>query len=274
VPLVLGQTLDSARQELEGEGFAVDIDRRADQAPVDTVFRQVPRVAQKVDEGSTVTIFVSNGPSTTEVPDVLGLSEQDARKRMKRAGFRAVISREASTKVPEGSIIRSDPGPGVAVERGSRVTLIVSTGPRTVTVPDVVGQDQKEAASRLSEEGLNVVVRERSSGEQVDTVVGQTPSSGQQIDEGSTVTLFVSNGKLKEVPDVVGLDQAGAEADIRDAGFGVSVRTRDVEEPDRDGRVLSQTPPAGKERRKGDTVVITVGKLTTPPPAPQPGAPG
>jgi serine/threonine-protein kinase len=273
VPLVLGQTLDSARQELERDGFAVDIDRRSDQAPLDTVFRQVPRGGQEADEGSTVTLFVSNGPSTAEVPDVLGLGVQDARKRVKRAGFRPAVEREGSTKVLEGSVIRSDPGPGVAIERGSKVTLFVSTGPRAVTVPDVVGQDQKEAASRLSQEGLNVVVRERSSSEQVDTVVAQTPSGGQQINEGSTVTLFVSNGRLREVPDVVGLEQAEAEVEIRDAGFGASVRTKDVEEPDRDGRVLSQTPSGGKERRKGDTVVITVGKLTAPPP-PAPGETG
>jgi beta-lactam-binding protein with PASTA domain/tRNA A-37 threonylcarbamoyl transferase component Bud32 len=268
VPVVVGKQLDRARQELERGGFQVDIDRRADPAPRDTVFRQVPS-GGKADDGSTVTLFVSNGPSTAKVPDVLGLTEHDARKRVKRAGFRAAVEREGSTKVPEGTVIRSDPGSGVAIERDSKVTLFISTGPREVTVPDVVGQDQKDAASRLGKEGLNVVVRERASSEPVDTVVDQTPAGEQQVDEGSTVTLFVSNGKLEEVPDVVDLEQAEAEAEIRDAGFGVSVRTRSVDEPDSDGRVLSQTPSGGKQRRRGDTVAITVGEFTPPeaPPA-------
>jgi serine/threonine-protein kinase len=74
----------------------------------------------------------------------------------------------------------------------------------------------------------------------------------------------VSNGKLDEVPDVVGLGQAEAEADIRDAGFSPSVKIKQVTEPDQDGAVLSQTPPAGKEHRRGGTVVITVGQLTEP----------
>jgi beta-lactam-binding protein with PASTA domain/tRNA A-37 threonylcarbamoyl transferase component Bud32 len=263
VPIVVGKPLESARQELDAAGFQVDIDRRADPAPRDTVFRQVPSGGE-VDEGSTVTLFVSNGPSTAKVPDVLGLSEQDARERLKRARFRSSIEREGSTKVPEGTVIRSDPGPGTAIERDSKVTLFISTGPREVTVPDVVGQDQEDAASRLSKDGLNVVVRERASGEPVDTVVAQTPSAGQQVDEGSSVTLFVSNGRLDEVPDVVGLEQGEAEAEIRDAGFGVSVRTRSVDEPDGDGRVLSQTPSGGKQRRRGDTVVITIGEFTPP----------
>ena len=92
----------------------------------------------------------------------------------------------------------------------------------------------------------------------------QTPAAGQLVDEGSTVTLFVSNGRLSEVPDVVGQDQGEAEADLRSAGFRASVRTTPVDEPDEDGRVLSQTPAGGKERRSGATVVITVGTFTAP----------
>jgi eukaryotic-like serine/threonine-protein kinase len=267
VPVVVGKQLPAATAELQAAGFTVDIDRRADPSPRDTVFRQVPSSGE-ADKGSTVTLFVSNGPSTAQVPDVLGLSEIDARRRLRRAGFKPVVSREGSSKVAEGNVIRSDPGAGARIERESRVTIFVSSGPKEVTVPDVVGQDQDEATSRLREEGLGVIIREKASGEPADTVVDQTPGAGQQVDDGSTVTLYVSNGKLQEVPDVVGLTQADAEAEISDAGFRATVRTSPVTEPDGDGRVLSQTPPGGKQRNKGDTVVITVGQLATPTPSP------
>jgi beta-lactam-binding protein with PASTA domain/tRNA A-37 threonylcarbamoyl transferase component Bud32 len=271
VPIVVGKQLPAATAELQAAGFTVDIDRRPDATPEDTVFRQVPSSGE-ADKGSTVTLFVSNGPSTARVPDVLGLTEVDARRRIRRAGFKPVLSHEGSAKVPAGTVIRSDPSSGARIERGSRVTLFVSTGPKEVAVPDVVGQDQNDAASKLREEGLGVIIRERASGEPADTVVDQTPAAGQQVDEGSTVTLFVSNGRLREVPDVVGLTQSQAEGEISDAGFNPSVRTTPVEEPDADGRVVSQTPSGGKERRRGDTVVITVGQLTTPTtPAPAPG---
>ena len=98
--------------ELESAGFKVDIDRRSDLAPVDTVFRQVPSATAKVDEGSTVTLFVSNGPTTVKVPDVLGLTQQDARRRVRRSGLRPTLEQENSRKVPEGNVIRTDPGPG------------------------------------------------------------------------------------------------------------------------------------------------------------------
>jgi beta-lactam-binding protein with PASTA domain len=271
VPDVRFQTLDRARQELEGEGFKVDIERRSDPAPVDTVIGQAPRAGEEINEGSVVTLQVSNGPSTVKVPDVVGLSERDARRRVESRGLEAKLERESSTKVLEGAVIRSDPGPGIAIERGSRVTLFLSTGPEQVTVPDVVGQGQEDAVSRLGARGLNVLVRERASSEPVDTVLAQSPSAGQEVDEGSSVTLFVSNGRLEEVPDVVGLDQDEAEADLGDAGFRVSVRAREVEEPDREGRVLSQTPSGGREQRKGSTVVITVGALPAPEESPPPG---
>jgi eukaryotic-like serine/threonine-protein kinase len=277
VPVVLGQTLPSARSELDSAGFEVDIDRRADQSPVDTVFREVPTAGSKVDKGSTVTLFVSNGPTTVKVPDVLGLAEGDARRRVKRANLRPFTEHESSRRVPADNVIRSDPGPGTGIERGSRVTLFVSSGPKQVTVPDVEGQDQNDAVRRLRDVNLSVVVRERESSEPVDTVVEQTPAAGQLVGEGSTVTLFVSNGKVEKVPDGVGLAQADAEAELRSAGFRASVRTRSVSDPDEDETVLSQSPAGGKERRRGESVTITVGALTEPPaesPPASPGAPG
>jgi eukaryotic-like serine/threonine-protein kinase len=271
VPIVVGKQLQAATAELQAAGFTVDIDRRADPAPRDTVFRQVPSSGE-TDKGSTVTLFVSNGPSTARVPDVLGLTEVDARRRIRRAGFKPVLSREGSAKVPEGSVIRSDPGSGPRIERGSRVTLFVSTGPKEVTVPDLVGQDQDEAASRLREDGLGVIIRERASREPVDTVVDQSPAAGQHVDEGSTVTLFVSNGpSAARVPDVLGLTEVDARRRIRRAGFK-PVLSREGSAKVPEGRVIRSDPGSGARIERGSRVTLfvsTVGQLTPPttPPA-------
>jgi beta-lactam-binding protein with PASTA domain len=276
VPNVVGKQLSPARIELEQAGFEVDIDRRPDQSPFDTVFRQVPSATSKVDEGSTVTLFVSNGPSTVKVPDVLGLTEADAKRRVRRADLRPAVDQESSRRVPAGNVIRTDPGSGAAIERGSRVTLFVSSGAKQVAVPDVTGQDQTEAVASLRDRGLSVVVRERDSNQPVDTVVEQSPAASQLVDEGTTVTLYVSNGRLEEVPDVVGLSQGEAEAELRSAGFKSSVRTQAVDSPDRDGTVISQTPSGGRDRTRGASVTITVGEYTAPEPQPTepPAAPG
>jgi eukaryotic-like serine/threonine-protein kinase len=270
VPGVVGQTLDSARGELERAGLEVDVRRRADLAPANIVFDQAPNPGQKVDDGSSVAVFVSNGPGTVKVPDVVGLTEPDAKKRIRAAGLRTGIEQESSAEVAEGIVIRSDPSAGRPVDRRSRVTLVVSSGAQQVEVPDVTGQNQEDAVARLREEGLSAVVREKTSSEPVDTVVSQTPIGGQQVDQGSSVTIFVSNGKVKEVPDVKGLNQAEAEAEIGDAGFRPSVRTRQIDQPDEDGIVLSQSPSGGANRKEGATVTITVGQLVTPEPGASP----
>jgi len=261
VPPVVGQTLDQAQLRVERAGLDVEIKRRTDQAPRDFVFEQSPNPGQEVDEGSVVTLFVSNGPSTVRVPDVVGLAEADARRRLRRAELRADVDRESSTSVAEGTVIRTDPGAGRPAERDSAVTVFVSSGPEQVTVPSVVGETQEDAVARLREDGLSPIVRERSSSEPVDTVIEQTPEAGQEVDEGSSVTIFVSNGEVREVPDVTGLTESEAEAELDDAGFGVSVRTSETDQPDEDGTVLSQSPRGGVERREGATVTITVGEL-------------
>jgi serine/threonine-protein kinase len=270
VPGVVGQTLDSARVELARAGLEVDVRRRADRAPANIVFDQAPNPGQKVDDGSAVAVFVSNGPGTVKVPDVIGLTQTDARRRIRAANLRAEINQESSANVAEGVVIRSDPSAGRPVDRESAVTLVVSTGPEQVAVPDVTGENQEDAVARLRDKGLSAVVREKSSSEPPDTVVSQTPAGGQQVDQGSTVTIFISNGKVKQIPDVTGLSQAEAESEIGDAGFKTSVRTRQTDQPDQDGTVLSQSPSGGANRKEGATVTITVGVLATQPPGATP----
>jgi beta-lactam-binding protein with PASTA domain len=163
-------------------------------------------------------------------------------------------------------VIRSDPSAGRPVDRPSDVTLVVSSGPEQVDVPDVTGQDQEEAVATLRGKGLSAVVREKASSEPEGTVVSQSPVGGQRIDQGSSITIFVSNGKVKEVPDVTGLSQTDAESQIADAGFTPSARTKPTDQPDQDGSVLSQSPRGGVKRQQGSTVTITIGQLTTPAP--------
>jgi serine/threonine-protein kinase len=266
VPPVIGQTLEQASARVDRAGLDVEVKRRTDQAPRDFVFEQSPNPGQHVDKGSLVTLFVSNGPSTVRVPDVVGLDQADARRRLRRAHLRPQVERESSTKVAGGIVIRTDPGPGRPAERDSEVTLVVSSGPQQVTVPNLIGETQDDAFARLRDAGLSPAARERPSSEPVDTVIEQTPAGGQKVDEGSTVTLFVSNGQVREVPDVTGLQQSEAEAELDDAGFGANVRTRQTDQPDEDGIVLSQSPRGGVERREGATITITVGELAAAPP--------
>ena len=271
VPVVVGQTLDSARAKLDQAGLQVDIRRRADRAPRDIVFDQAPNAGSKVDDGSNVAVFVSNGPGTVKVPDVLGLTEADAKRRVQNGGMKPKVQRESSPKIPAGIVIRTDPSAGRPVDRQSEVTLFVSTGPQQVVVPDVTGQSQSDAVAALKQKGLYAVFQEKDSTEPQGTVISQSPGAGQKIGQGSNITLFVSNGKLKDVPDVTGLSQVDAETQLAGAGFKPTVRQRSTNQQSEDGLVLSQSPGGGAKRKEGSTVTVTIGKLattTTPSPTP------
>jgi len=271
VPVVVGQTLDSASAKLDQAGLQVDIRRRADRAPRDIVFDQAPNAGSKVDDGSTVAVFVSNGPGTVKVPDVLGLTEADAKRRVQNGGMKPKVQRESSPKIPAGIVIRTDPSAGRPVDRQSEVTLFVSTGPQQVVVPDVTGQSQSDAVAALKQKGLYAIFQEKDSTEPQGTVISQSPAAGQKIGQGSNITLFVSNGKLKDVPDVTGLSQVDAETQLAGAGFKPTVRQRSTNQQSEDGLVLSQSPGGGAKRKEGSTVTVTIGKLattTTPSPTP------
>jgi serine/threonine-protein kinase len=260
VPQVIGQTLDSARVEIGAKNLGVDVKRRADPAPADTVIDQVPGAGTKVDRDSTVTLIVSNGPTTVKMPDVVGLPLHDARARLKRAGLRVDVTREPSGSVNKGIVIRSDPGPDRLTERGSSVTVFVSTGPQQVTVPDLLGRDEQDAVAQLRDLHLSPEIREKSSDKPQGTVVDQTPTAGIAVAEGTTVTIFVSNANVAEVPDVTGLRQSTAEGRLGREGFDVSVRMTPTTDPAQDGLVISQSPAGGAKRSKGAVITITVGQ--------------
>ncbi len=264
VPSVIGQNVGTATTLLESEGLDVDLEPRPSEAPRDTVLEQDPLAGDRAEEGSTVILTVSSGPAIVQVPEVQGMSEADATEALEDVGLEVDPEFRFSDDVPERRAIGTEPGAGTEIAAGSTVTLLISRGSNRVEVPDLVGFDDQQALNALSEADLtgNVVTRddEAPAGE----VIAQSPAAGQEVDRGSQVTLFVSTGAIT-VPDVTGLVRRGAVNRLKRAGFTASVTEQQTEDPNQQGRVLNQFPPAGSRGQRGDTVAITVG---TAPPAP------
>lgn len=127
-------------------------------------------------------------------------------------------------------------------------------------VPDVVGQSVEDATQALKDAGFAVTV----SDEQVDSTVeagkvaSTDPAGGERINEGSAVTIYVSNGKGKSVPDVTGKSYDDAQDALEDEGFSV----KQAEKCSPDGKkdtVVSQDPGGGSTAAEGSTVTLTVG---------------
>jgi beta-lactam-binding protein with PASTA domain len=276
VPGVEGRAVASAPAVLEREGFEVEVRRVRDDALVDRVIDQDPAARARADEGSTVTLTVSDGPGIAAVPRVRGRRRAEAVRLLDRAGFRPRVRREYSSSVPRGRVISTDPREGLRLERNSSVIVVVSRGPERVEVPQVVGRTRDEAESILEAAGLVPVFQEQESADvREGEVIAQAPAAGTSVPKGERVTVTVSSGPpTVEVPDVVGLTEAEARAALDRAKLEVEVRRPRTENPDDDGVVLDQRPDPGEEREQGRTVVILVGRFAGPTEAEQRGEEG
>jgi serine/threonine-protein kinase len=266
VPRVVGKQLLQARAALEQRGFEVQESRVQSAQPLDQVIDQDPNASTEADKGSTVTLEVSTGPGTVRVPPVANLSEKQAVRALNREGLQVIVDLHSSETVREGVSIRTVPAEGEDVEKGTRVRLLVSSGPEQVAVPDVTGLSSESAQQQLRDAGLEPAVREDAS-EDVDEgdVISQSPAAGTSIKKNDTVTLTVSTGPERvRVPDVTGLSTRLATSQLRQAGLKAVPRERTVTDMAQDGLVLEQRPTGG-ELGRGDSVVLIVGKLAPPP---------
>jgi serine/threonine-protein kinase len=266
VPDVIGQNVDQASHSLDSKGFNVAIKAVPSGAPRDQVVEQDPiptdRGGGKAEDGSTVTLSVSSGPAIVAVPVVTGLSEADATKRLENAGFKVNVVQQFSKSVPRGGVIGTSPPPGTQLSTAQAVSLLVSRGANTVTVPDVVGLDDQAALAALSNAGLSGTEVQRDSTEPQGKVLSQSPAAGKQVGRGSQVTVFASTGAIT-VPDVTGQSRKAAVTALKKAGFTAAVTEENTTDPTQVGFVISEFPPGGSRGQRGDTVTISVG-VTAP----------
>ena len=272
VPNVVGASISVATQRLQSEGFEVQPVRDTSARPRNTVIGQDPGAGATAAAGSSVTITVSDGPAIGDVPDVVGMGRNDARQRLKDAGFKIEETRVTSDSVKPGVVAAQSLDGGSLAESGTAVRIDVSIGPERLPVPDVVGKTEDEARAAL--DAFRVVVQEKEDGKaDPGTVLAQKPAKGE-LRRGSTVILAVAiEPKKVAVPDVVGRSQNLATKTLSGAGFELVVEETTVDSPDQDGLVQKQSPTSGGDRvDRGSSVTITVGRFD-PALNPEPGTP-
>ena len=192
------------------------------------------------------------------VPNVEGIERELAVERIERAGLEAEVQEEASSDVEPNFVISQSPDAGARIAQGETVTIVVSTGPRLVQVPRVVGLTFEEAIEVLEDAGLDWrrvnVFSEREEG----IVASQNPRADQEVEEGTEVVIRVSQGTEQvAVPDVLDQTEESARQELQQAGFEVSVvEAADDDTPE--GLVSAQSPDPGIQADRGSTVQITI----------------
>ncbi len=266
---VRGFSVGDAQSTLQQEGFAVTLVHRFDNTVKDNVIDQSPKPGAKVREGSRITLVVSDGPPPIVIPNLVGMSTEDARAQAEKLGI-TIDTTQTIGGTPADTIASQDPAPGTKVDRNVIVHTVVNNGvpsgpPQSaagpnVDVPNVVGEDYDSAAQALTQAGIQFSLRYAVQSTQNGYVVSQTPAAGQApANSPVAITVSVSG----EVPDTNGMTRAEALKKLQAYGYSVS-RWDYTTSTGADGKVVGTDPQAGTDLAPGSAVKVTI--YGTPPP--------
>ena len=184
VPGVKGQEHDRAKQTLESAGLTVaeETEEFDKDIPAGQAIRTDPKEGSEVESGSEVTLVLSNA---IEVPDVAGLSMDDARKALREAGLNPVEGRPVEDSSEDsGNVAQQSPQAGELVDpaKNTDVEIRESTSQR---VPWTIGLSAEKARQKLEDAGFEVKIK----GDPNGLVLGQSPGPGSRSHRGAVVTL-------------------------------------------------------------------------------------
>ena len=253
VPSLRGRTISAARADARRLDFKIEQSRQEfdENVPAGVIIQQEPLSGRKLREGSTIKVVVSKGAQPREVPDLAGVDQPEAVRRLEQAGFRPKIEPRASEDIPKDRVMEWSPQ-GMR-SKGSEVTVVVSSGPAPRTVPDVSERSYEEAVAALERIGL-VAARADVFSDTIPAgkVVSTAPGSGSSVARGSKVTVRVSKGpEMIPVPNVRGLSVEEATKRLEAAGFPVSGV---VGSPTQ--KVVTTRPAAGEKVKKGTPIAL------------------
>lgn len=235
-------------------------------------------VAAAVLLGVIVNFVMSGGAKQVEVPELLGMTLEEAVVFAEERGLKIDeenVEYEPSDEYEENQIMLQDPGVNQYMNPKKKIKVTISSGAEEadIPVPSLVNKTYEEAVAELKELNLKAEkIDEPSDTVETGYVIKQSPSKGVKVSEGSSILLHVSEGKgeQKEVPDLLGETLETARKLITASGFKLSITER--ESTTSVGKVISQTPKAFEKLKEGEEVKIVVGIepeiVSTPTPTP------
>lgn len=217
VPNLKGMTYEQAEEMLADRGLAIKEGDHvySDEYGAGEIVAQDPKAHSKVKEDTVVTVDVSIGASDGEVPYVVGMDKDEAKKIIEEVGFKfGGVTEETSTE-PEGKVLNQTPEAGSEAAVGSEVSIVVSNGQGKVQVPvpDLKGCTEEEAKAKLADQGLQLggVSYESSRTYSKDVVMDQSYAAGNYVDQGTSVDIVISTGASSTINYYIDYEPAKEE---------------------------------------------------------------
>ena len=219
--------------------------------------------------GSFITVKITGTANLVNVPNVVGMAQANAQSAINASNlFVGMVTTASSSTVPAGSIISQNPSAGIAAVQGSSVNLVVSSGPPTVSVPNVVGMTQAYAETTITSVNLSIGMVTTSSSSTVPAgcIINQNPLAGATAVQGSSVSLVVSSGEpIITVPNIMGMTQSDAIAAITAGNLTVGDISTANSSKVPTGNVISQNPAAGSLVNQNSAISLVVSLGPAPP---------
>ncbi len=213
VPYVIWDKKADAVSKLLKAGLAEPeiVEINDETVPKGSVISQAPEAGTKVDAGTVIQLTVSKGPSSFEIPNVVGKNKDEAESILNKKGLSVSVEYEKNDSVPENEVVKQSVPAGTSVKRGDKIILTISSGRETIIVSDVTGKTKNEAEDILTKQGFKVKVLENYDvNAEKGTVISLFPDAGTSQLPDTTIVVYVSKGKF---PLTVSFDGNGGSVE-------------------------------------------------------------
>ena len=270
VPDIVGMTEEEATKALKDKKLGIKVDSREDSEKYEegTVSEQKTKVGTKVKKHSTVHVVVSSALIGKEiiVPDVSGMSEDEAQEKLTDAGFKPISEFQYDDNVAEGNVISTTPAANSKAAKDTQVKMIVSKGAQKKTVPDVRGKSEADARSEIQAAGLTVGSTSTQHDDSVakGNVISQSVTPGKKVSAGTAVNLVLSSGSDKvSIQNFAGKDEEELLSWASQNGLNASKQKDEYSSNYEEGTIISMSPASGSVS-KGSTITYVLSRGPKP----------
>ena len=230
VPNLLGLTEEQAKTTLNNIGLGITVigNASSDTYEEGLIIDQSINEGQIVEANTTINVTVSNGAGNISIPSVVGMTENAAINTLTDAGFKYNRNYEFSATVAQGNVVSQTPTAGVLGKKGDTISIVVSQGVESISVPSVVNRTQDEAQNLLTQAKLTVgnITTAHHATVAAGNVISQGIDAGTSVNAGTPVDLVISDGPE---PAVYRLSNyvIGTEAGVADVPYPVTITLMD-----------------------------------------------
>ncbi len=197
MPNLIGKTYEEVQTEYPWMILEVEREYSTEFEEFKVMDQQTP-AGRVIKKTSTITITISNGPKEIEIEELSNLNAEDAKRKLEKAGLKVKIVKAESEDVPEGYVIKTDPGATSKVDQGTEVKVYVSLGKgeKVVNVPNFVGKTLEEAQTLAEEKKLILTVIYGSSNEyEKGQIIKQSVDENSMVNQETEIEVTVCDGK-------------------------------------------------------------------------------